>query len=126
MTLTEQLSRRMREVLLRRASGATAKMVAEELGISAGTVDVTYHRAVSRVRKLVDDSEEYRALFAPFRPGGARAGAAPCSPPDAAEPVLAELAFVESGLLNPVLLEPVLLEPVLLTPALSRVTATAI
>ena len=58
----------MRQVLLRRASGATAKMVAADLGMSAGAVDVAYHRAVVRLRRTVAESEELSELFAPFRP----------------------------------------------------------
>jgi DNA-directed RNA polymerase specialized sigma24 family protein len=53
----------MREVLLRRASGATAKMVAQDLGMTAGAVNVAHHRAVARLRELVDESEEFRELF---------------------------------------------------------------
>jgi len=61
--LVELLPAGMREVLLRRASGATAKMVAHDLGMSAGAVNVAYHRAVARLRELVDESEEFRELF---------------------------------------------------------------
>lgn len=68
LTLTDQLPRRMREVLLRRASGATARHVAADLGMSAGAVDVAHHRALARVRELVDSSEELCDLFAAFRP----------------------------------------------------------
>jgi RNA polymerase sigma-70 factor (ECF subfamily) len=57
----------MRQVLLRRASGATTKMVAADLGMSAGAVDVAYHRAVVRLRRTVAESEELSELFAPFR-----------------------------------------------------------
>jgi RNA polymerase sigma-70 factor (ECF subfamily) len=65
--LIELLPARQRAVLLQRASGATTKMVAGELGISAGAVDVAYHRAITRVNELVDSSEEFRELFAAFR-----------------------------------------------------------
>jgi RNA polymerase sigma-70 factor (ECF subfamily) len=67
LALMERLPARMRDVLLRRASGATAKRVAEDLGMSAGAVNVAHHRAVIRLRELVDESEEHRELFAPFR-----------------------------------------------------------
>jgi RNA polymerase sigma-70 factor (ECF subfamily) len=65
--LVDLLPAGMRQVLLQRASGATAKMVAQELGMSAGAVDVAHHRAVNRIRELVDDSEELQELFAAFR-----------------------------------------------------------
>ena len=72
LTLADQLPRRMREVLLRRASGATARHVAEDLGMSSGAVDVAHHRALTRLRELVDASEELRDLFAAFRPVAVR------------------------------------------------------
>ena len=65
--LVELLPARMRQVLLRRAAGATSKMVAADLGMSAGAVDVAYHRAVARLRRTVAESEELSELFAPFR-----------------------------------------------------------
>jgi len=67
MVLVERLPARMRHVLLLRASGATAKNVAEMLDMSSGAVDVAHHRAVARVRELADESAELRELFAPFR-----------------------------------------------------------
>lgn len=72
MSLVERLPTRMRHVVLLRASGVNAKNVGEVLGMSAGAVDVTHHRAVGRLRELADESEELRELFAPFRshPGG--------------------------------------------------------
>jgi len=57
----------MREVMLRRATGASAKTVAEELGMTAGAVNVAYHRAVARLRSVVDESEEFRELFGAYR-----------------------------------------------------------
>jgi RNA polymerase sigma-70 factor (ECF subfamily) len=65
--LVELLPLRMRQVLLGRASGATTKMVAADLGMSAGAVDVAYHRAIVRLRRTVAESAELRELFAPFR-----------------------------------------------------------
>jgi RNA polymerase sigma-70 factor (ECF subfamily) len=62
--LVARLPDGMREVVLRRAGGATAKMVAADLGISAGAVDVSFHRAVTRLRQFVDESDELRELFA--------------------------------------------------------------
>lgn len=66
-SLVQQLPDGMREVLIRRASGATASMVASDLGISPGAVNVAYHRAVVRVRAAVDGSAELRELFADYR-----------------------------------------------------------
>jgi len=63
LKLIDRLPTRMREVLVRRASGATAQHVAADLGMSAGAVDVAHHRAQIRLRELVDESEEYRELF---------------------------------------------------------------
>jgi len=67
LELVELLPDKMRQVLLRRAEGATAKMVAADLGMSPGAVDVALHRAVARLRRAVADSEELSELFAPFR-----------------------------------------------------------
>lgn len=67
LVLVDSLPVGMREVLMRRATGATAKMVAADLGMSAGAVNVAYHRAVTRLCQTVDASEEYRELFAAFR-----------------------------------------------------------
>lgn len=67
MALIDQLPARMRDVLLLRASGATAKRVGETLQMSAGAVNVAHHRAVARLRQLADDSEELRELFGPLR-----------------------------------------------------------
>lgn len=61
--LVELLPDGMRQVVLRRAAGATAKMVAADLGMSAGAVNVAYHRGVVRLRQFVDESEELRELF---------------------------------------------------------------
>lgn len=66
LVLMDRLPARMRDVLLRRAAGATAKCVAEDLGISPGAVNVTHHRAVLRLRGMVEQSAEYRELFAAF------------------------------------------------------------
>lgn len=67
MSLVDRLPTTMRRVVLLRASGVNAKSVGDLLGISAGAVDVTHHRAVNRLRELADESEELRELFAPFR-----------------------------------------------------------
>lgn len=63
LELIELLPDGMRQVVLRRAAGATAKMVAADLGMSAGAVDVAYHRGVARLRRFVDESDELRELF---------------------------------------------------------------
>jgi RNA polymerase sigma-70 factor (ECF subfamily) len=66
LELAEQLPSRMRQVLMLRAAGASTKSVAEQLGMSAGAVDVNHHRAVAKLRQLVADSAEHRELFAAF------------------------------------------------------------
>jgi len=66
LKLTEKLPTQMRAVLMLRASGASAKSVAEQLGMSAGAVDVNHHRAVAKLRQLVAESAEHRELFAAF------------------------------------------------------------
>lgn len=67
LALADQLPATMRAVLLRRAAGATSKIVAAELGMSIGAVDVAHHRAVLRVRELADSTVESREMFAAFR-----------------------------------------------------------
>jgi RNA polymerase sigma-70 factor (ECF subfamily) len=67
LALADQLPSTMRAVLLRRAAGATSKIVAAELGMSTGAVDVAHHRAVLRVRELADSTTESREMFAAFR-----------------------------------------------------------
>jgi RNA polymerase sigma-70 factor (ECF subfamily) len=62
--LVGRLSPRMREVLLMRAGGSSADAVGNELGLTPGAVRVVQHRAVAKLRKLVNESEEYRELFA--------------------------------------------------------------
>ena len=66
LELAERLPPRMRQVLMLRAGGASAKSVAEQLGMSAGAVDVDHHRAVAKLRQLATDSDEHRELFAAF------------------------------------------------------------
>jgi RNA polymerase sigma-70 factor (ECF subfamily) len=65
--LVHLLPVKMREVMLRRAAGASAKTVAEDLGMTAGAVNVAYHRAVARLRSVVEESEEFRELFDAYR-----------------------------------------------------------
>ncbi|MBA3529695.1 MAG: sigma-70 family RNA polymerase sigma factor [Propionibacteriaceae bacterium] len=64
LELMKRLPAKMREVLLLRASGATAKSVAQVLGMSPGAVNVAHHRAVARMRQLASESTEHRELFA--------------------------------------------------------------
>lgn len=50
--LLDQLPERTRNVLLLRAAGMSAETAGEQLGLSAGSVRVTYHRGVAKLRKL--------------------------------------------------------------------------
>ena len=61
--LLGQLPDRMREVLVLRAAGASADAVGTKLGMSANAVRVAQHRAVARLRHLVDTSDEHRDFF---------------------------------------------------------------
>lgn len=54
--LLDQLPERTRDVLLLRAEGLSAEKAGAELGLSAGSVRVTYHRGVAKLRKLATDS----------------------------------------------------------------------
>lgn len=67
MILLETLPARVRHVVLLRASGFTAKSVGEVVGMTAGAVDVTHHRAITRLRELADETEELRELLGPYR-----------------------------------------------------------
>lgn len=51
--LLDQLPDRTREVLLLRAQGMSAEKAGAQLGLSAGSVRVTYHRGVAKLRRLV-------------------------------------------------------------------------
>jgi RNA polymerase sigma-70 factor (ECF subfamily) len=61
--LLDRLPVRMREVLILRAAGASADVVGERLGMSANAVRVAQHRAVAKLRLLIDLSDEHRDLF---------------------------------------------------------------
>jgi len=61
--LIGRLPPKMRDVLLLRANGATAESVAEQLGMTAGAVRVTHHRAVAKLKQYVAQSEEHHELF---------------------------------------------------------------
>lgn len=67
LALVDRLPSRMRDVVLLRAGGATAKRVGEVLEMSPGAVNVAHHRAVARLRDLVEESEELRELFGSLR-----------------------------------------------------------
>lgn len=67
LRLLAQLPGRMGDVLLLRASGVTAKRVGERLGMTVGAVNVAHSRGIARLRELVEESDELRELFAPFR-----------------------------------------------------------
>jgi RNA polymerase sigma-70 factor (ECF subfamily) len=62
--LIDRLPTKMRDVLLLRADGVSAEQVAVQLSMSAGAVRVTHHRAVAKLRQLVEESEEHQELFA--------------------------------------------------------------
>lgn len=62
--LIDRLPSKMRDVLLLRADGVSAEQVAVQLSMSAGAVRVTHHRAVAKLRQLVEESEEHQELFA--------------------------------------------------------------
>jgi RNA polymerase sigma-70 factor, ECF subfamily len=61
--LLDRLPERMREVLLLRAAGVSAEMVGEQCGMSASAVRVAHHRAVAKLRLLIQSSDEHRDLF---------------------------------------------------------------
>ena len=61
--LLRQLPDRMREVLMLRAGGASAEMIGERLGLTANAVRVTQHRAVAKLRDLIESSAEYSEQF---------------------------------------------------------------
>ena len=53
--LLDQLPNQTREVLLLRAQGMSAEKAGAQLGLSAGSVRVTYHRGVAKLRRLVTE-----------------------------------------------------------------------
>jgi RNA polymerase sigma-70 factor, ECF subfamily len=63
--LVDRLPDKMRHVLLLRASGVNADQVGEQLGMTAGAVRVTHHRAVARLRKLLAESDDPDLLAQP-------------------------------------------------------------
>ena len=71
--LLEQLPERMREVLVLRATGASADLVGEKLGMTANAVRVAQHRAVVKLRQLIERSDEHREFFDRIVPGSSSA-----------------------------------------------------
>lgn len=61
--LIDRLPRKMRDILLLRARGVSADHVADQLGMTPGAVRVTHHRAVAKLRQLMEESEEHQQLF---------------------------------------------------------------
>ncbi len=61
--LLNRLPHRMQEVLLLRAGGLSADQIGQRLGMSANAVRVAQHRAVAKLRRLIEESEEHRELF---------------------------------------------------------------
>jgi RNA polymerase sigma-70 factor (ECF subfamily) len=61
--LLDQLPERMRELLLLRAAGASADVVGDKLGMSANAVRVAQHRAVAKLRHLIELSDEHREFL---------------------------------------------------------------
>lgn len=53
--LLEQLPERTRRVLLLRAEGLSAEKTGAHLGLSPGSVRVTYHRGVAKLRRMAAD-----------------------------------------------------------------------
>lgn len=53
--LLDQLPDRTRDVLLLRAQGMSAEKAGAHLGLSPGSVRVTYHRGVAKLRELVTE-----------------------------------------------------------------------
>jgi len=61
--LLARLPDKTRQVLLLRAVGLSADLVGQRLGMTANAVRVAQHRGVTRLRQMIEDSEEYRELF---------------------------------------------------------------
>ena len=61
--LLDQLPERMRKLLLLRAGGASADVVGDKLGMSANAVRVAQHRAVAKLRHLIELSDEHREVL---------------------------------------------------------------
>lgn len=61
--MLDRLPGRMRDVLLLRAAGDSADVVGDQLGMSANAVRVAQHRAIAKLRQLIEASEEHREFF---------------------------------------------------------------
>jgi RNA polymerase sigma-70 factor (ECF subfamily) len=61
------LPTRMREVLLHRSAGLSAEVVGEHLDMSPNAVRVTQHRAILKLRQLIEESDEHREVFDDYR-----------------------------------------------------------
>lgn len=61
--LLDQLPERTRELLLLRAAGTSADVVGGKLGMSANAVRVAQHRAVAKLRHLIELSDGHREFF---------------------------------------------------------------
>lgn len=61
------LPAKMREVVWRRSAGHSAEAVGEQLGMSANAVRVTQHRAIAKLRELIEESAEHREVFGDYR-----------------------------------------------------------
>jgi RNA polymerase sigma-70 factor (ECF subfamily) len=58
---------RMREVLWHRSTGLSAEIVGERLGMSPNSVRVTQHRAILKLRQLIEESDEHREVLHDYR-----------------------------------------------------------
>jgi RNA polymerase sigma-70 factor, ECF subfamily len=61
--LLARLPEKARRVLLLRAAGLSADLVGQQLGMTANAVRVAQHRGVTKLRQMIEDSEEHRELF---------------------------------------------------------------
>jgi RNA polymerase sigma-70 factor, ECF subfamily len=76
--LLAQLTARQREVLvLRLAVGVSAEETAEAVGSTPGAVRVSQHRALARLRRILQEGEAGRPPFTDSAPGDAAAEVAP-------------------------------------------------
>ncbi|SER21177.1 sigma-70 family RNA polymerase sigma factor [Microlunatus flavus] len=64
LALLERLPPRMAQVVRLRAEGMSAEDVGAIVGLTANAVRVTQHRALTRLRRLVAESEDHRERFA--------------------------------------------------------------
>ena len=62
--MTQEVCLAVVEVLPLRAEGLSADEVGSIVGLTANAVRVTQHRALTRLRQLVDVSAEHRGRFA--------------------------------------------------------------